>query len=130
MPSSFASVWNARQGALDNSFGEPLLIAHQVAGEFTQGGNDPSIPPFTATGILDVEGIVTDDSGLKTAARSEVETVKPVVDFAWSQFSSANPAPVKGTIITAVTRFESPRFEVIDRLPDGVGRVVFQLAPL
>jgi hypothetical protein len=33
-------------------------------------------------------------------------------------------------VIAATTRVDAPSFQVLDRLPDGVGRVVFQLAPL
>ncbi len=115
---------------IDAVYGEPILVTHRLAGQFVAGAADSANPAFTAVGVLDVEGAVTDDAGLKTAARSEVETVKPVADFAFAQFGAGRLAPVKGTLLTATSRPGSPRFEVVSRLPDGVGRVVFQLAPL
>jgi hypothetical protein len=128
--SVFADAFVARQGSLDSAFGEPLLIAPQVAGEFTAGGDDPANPPFAAVGVLDVEGVVVDDAGLKTGARSEVAMLKPSADFALSQFGPGRPQPVKGARITATSRAGAPRFVVLDALPDGVGRLTCQLAVL
>lgn len=128
--SAFADLFVARQPALDDAFGEPILVTHRLAGQFVAGAADPDNPAFTAIGVLDVEGVIVDDAGLKTGARSEVETLKPVVDFAFAQFGPGRLAPVKGTILTATDRTGAPQFEVVSRLPDGVGRVVFQLAPL
>jgi hypothetical protein len=128
--SAFADAFIGRQAALDSAFGEPLLIVPQLAGEFTAAGADPANPAFTAIGVLDVEGVVVDGSGRKTAARSEVETTNPVVDFALTQFGPGRPQPVKGWLITATSRLGSPSYAVLDALPDGVGRIVCQLAPL
>ena len=128
--SAFADAFAGRQGSLDSTFGEPLLIAPQIAGEFTAGGPDPARPPFTAIGVLDVAGLVVDGAGLKTAARSEVETTNPVADFALTQFGPGRPQPVKGWLITATTRANAPSYTVLDALPDGVSRLICQLAPL
>lgn len=113
--------------ALDSAFGELLSIAPQLKTEFIAAGPDPSQPAFTVVGILDDEGVVADDSGRKVGERSDLATTKPQVDFDESQFGSGAPRPVKGAIITAATRPGSPRYVVLDRLPDGVGRAVYQL---
>ena len=128
--SEFAELFVARQGALDAAFGEPIRIEHRLAGAFVAGAADPDHPAFIATGVLDVEGVVIDGAGVKSGGHPEVETTKPIVDFAFSQFGADRLAPVKGAVLTATTRRGAPRFEVVSRLPDGVGRVVFELAPL
>lgn len=128
--SRFAAAFVARMPSLDAAYSELLLITPQLAGEFTAAGADPANPAFNATGVLDVAGLVVDDAGIKTGARSEVETTNPVVDFALTQFGPGRPQPVKGWLITATSRPGSPSYAVLDALPDGVGRLVCQLAPL
>ena len=126
--SAFQALADTSFVAIDAVYGEPLLITHRVSGQFVAGAPDSANPPFTAVGVLDVNGVVVDDAGLKTAARSEAVMAKPVADFAFSQFGAGRLQPVAGTILTRTSRPGSPRFEVVSRLPDGVGRVVFQLA--
>ena len=128
--SAFSALSAQAFSALDSAFGEPLLVTAQLKTEFISAGPNPSQPAFTVVGILDDAGVVADDSGRKVGERSDLMTTKPQVDFDESQFGAAMPRPVKGTIITAVTRPGSPRYVVLDRLPDGVGgvgRAVYQL---
>lgn len=126
--SLFLNLALVADAAVDAVMGESLLITPWLPGEFVSGVADPDNAAFTAVGVLDVQGVVVDGAGTRSGARSEVETVKPVAEFALSQFGDGRPLPQKGTQITATTRPGSPVYEVVSAEPDGLGRIVFQLA--
>lgn len=128
--SQFSDAFSARQNLLDNRFGEVLEIRRAVEGEFTRGAAIASDPPVIVVGILDVPTEVFRANGPLDAAKSELLLERPVVDFAANLFSEILAAPQEGDEIVAVSRDGSPRFRVLDAKPDGVSRLVCQLAPL
>lgn len=128
--SAFANMFAARGAPLDANFGEMLEVRHVGAGQFLAASGDPMQPPFDAFGILDLVVAITDGRGEKTAARSEMVTPTPQVDFAITQFGDGRPAPVPGSLIAALSRPGSPMFRVLDVLPSEDGRAVYQLAKL
>ncbi len=132
--SAFLALASASFAALDTTFGEPLTITPQAAGEFTAPGADATRPPYIVTGILDIDALIADDAGQQTATRSEAVATTPVAEFAFSQFSDSAPLPLVGWRIDAAAnplRAPTAGFLISARLPDGAdGRVRFQLAAL
>ena len=132
--SSFLTIASTAFAALDTAFGDPLVITPSASSEFLSGGPDPANPPFIAVGILDLEGVIVDDSGGRSGTRSELSTTTPIAEFAFTQFGTGRPEPSAGDRIDAPTNALKPPtngFTVLSRLPDGAdGRMRFQLAEL
>jgi len=128
--SQFSDAFSARQNLLDKRFGEVLELRRAVEGEFTRGAAVASDPPIIVVGILDVPTDVFRANGPLDAAKSELLMERPVADFAASLFSGILSPPQEGDEIVAVNRAGSPRYRVLDTKPDGVSRIVCQLAPL
>lgn len=129
--SIFAGIWAAAAPNLFAVYGEPIEIRHVLASEFTGGGIlNPDIPPFTVTGVLDVEDKVLHGFGERDGAKSEIVVSQPTVDFQVSVFGDLRPRPVSGTIIVAVSRAGQPQFVVRDVRADEAAILTCMIASL
>ena len=128
--SRFLTQFAAKQGLLDNQYGEPLEVRHILAGEFIAGAADPARPAFRVVGVLDTPDVIVQGAGTMDGAKSELVASHPTVDFAVSAFTDTHPRPVKGTVIVAVDRPGAPHYRILSVLPDGGIRLVCQLAEI
>lgn len=126
----FASIAAAAFAPIDATFGERLQVQHMLAAQFLAPSSDPAFPDFVVVGVLDIDGEVRDMSGRKEGDRSEIQTAQRFADIADAAFCAAQPAPVTGTILTALDRPGSPAFRVTDALSQDDGRTKYQVVPL
>jgi hypothetical protein len=113
---------------LDAVFGEAIELRRVAAGEFVRSSDDDGV--FMVTGVLDIPSEDVRGFGGSDGATSEVVAQKPTVEFAASIFEGDVPTPQEGDEITATDRQNTPRYRVLSVKPDGVSRIVCQLAPL
>lgn len=125
---SYRDLCAARQPLLDGHFGEQVLVMPWLAGDVFAGGPDPSLPQFTAVGVLDLPTKIQRVEGAAgvTGARSDLIQPDPQVDFAASVFD-AGLTPQKGWRIAATSRAGEPVFKIVAVEPDGLGRIVCAL---
>ncbi|RFB80405.1 hypothetical protein [Methylovirgula sp. 4M-Z18] len=128
--SLFAAIAEAAFAPLDAIYGETILVQHVLASEFTAGAPDPAIPAFSVVAPLDLPRELMLAAGSSDGAKSELVKISARVEFDAALFSPLKPAPVAGTILTATDRAGHPRFRVRDVEPDGVTRIVCEIAPL
>jgi hypothetical protein len=127
--SRFRDAFVAADADLDGAFGEALQIVPVVVGEFLRNAT-PAAAPYDVVGILDLPTDILAVGRDRDAARSEVIVQTPSAEFALQQFGPAKPAPKEGDEIVASLRPGAPRYRVLSVKPDGVSRIVCQLAAL
>jgi hypothetical protein len=127
--SLFRDAFVAADADLDGAFGEALQIVPVVVGEFMRNAT-PASPPFEVVGILDLPTDILAVGRERDGAHSEVIVQTPSVEFALQQFGPGKPAPKDGDEIVAPSRPGAPRYRVLSAKPDGVSRIVCQLAAL
>jgi hypothetical protein len=128
MMSVFRNLASTSFERLDASFGEAIELRRVAAGEFVRQSDDDGV--FMITGVLDIPAEDVRGFGGSDGATSEVIAQQPTVEFAASIFDGDVPLPQDGDEITATDRPNAPRYRVLAVKPDGVSRVVCQLAPL
>lgn len=128
---AFEALFAEADVALDEAFATLLEIRPLAPAEFTRS-TQLSSPAYRIMGILDLPTEVLRAEGrlVDAGAKSEVVAVKATADFALSLFGADNPPPKEGDEIVAVDRAGAPRYRVESAKPDGVSRLVCQLAPL
>jgi hypothetical protein len=129
--SSFEALFAEADTALDEAFATLLEIRPLAPAEFTRS-SQLSSPAYRIMGILDLPTEVIRAEGrlVDAGAKSDIVAVKATADFALALFGADRPAPKEGDEIVAVERSGAPHYRVESAKPDGVSRLVCQLAPL
>ncbi|MBY6239812.1 hypothetical protein [Methylosinus sp. Sm6] len=127
--SLFRDAFAAADADFDDNFGEPLQIIPVVVGEFLRNAT-PATPPLDVVGILDLPTDILAVGRERDGARSEVIVQTPFAEFALQHFGPGAPLPKEGDEIVAPSRPGAPRYRVLSVKPDGVSRIICQLAAL
>lgn len=120
------------QAAVDFSFGEPVRIEPQLAGEYSASQPDQSRPPATVTGNVST---AVDDTALKGAMRGGEQiggtrvAISPTEVWLSDQaFSEVGYEIRPGDMVVLSGRYGLPRYVVVRVFEPGIGGRTLYLA--
>jgi hypothetical protein len=127
MAQRFAQYERRLSEAVDRTYGETLRVIPQAVGEFLNT-DDPDRLPYNTVGPVDFNPVVATP---KAIGKSDGDSVQVSGERVHVSLHSDNlpvgaAFPQQGDLIELLERDGLPRVRVMNREPDGIGRVILK----
>ncbi len=126
MPSLFAEHMIDVRKAVDEQFGEEVLIIPRVEGNpYLVGAVDNTIGSYTLIGVARISNAILRVAGTRYKAKKDatLSGTCSEVTFNTDEFTTARPAPRSGWHMQLTGRAEQPILRISYARTDGAGRM-------